>query len=40
VTGSKDADYARIEGIWLAEKCRVARMRTLATTGADRVLQS
>ena len=40
VTGSKDADYARIEGIWLAEKCRVARMRTLPSTGADRVLQS
>lgn len=27
VTGSKDHDYARIEGIWMAEKCRVARLR-------------
>lgn len=27
VTGSKDDDYARLEGIWRAEKCRVDRLR-------------
>ncbi len=27
VTGSRDEDYARLEGIWRAEKCRVARLR-------------
>jgi len=27
VTGSKDDDYARLEGIWRAEKCRVSRLR-------------
>ena len=26
VTGSKDQDYARLEGIWLAERCRVTRL--------------
>jgi guanylate kinase len=26
VTGSKDRDYARLEGIWTAEKCRVSRL--------------
>jgi len=26
VTGSKDQDYARLEGIWTAEKCRVSRL--------------
>jgi guanylate kinase len=26
VTGSKDRDYARLEGIWTAEKCRVRRL--------------
>jgi guanylate kinase len=29
VTGSKDRDYARLEGIWMAEKCRVARLSAL-----------
>lgn len=27
VTGSKNHDYALLEGIWHAEKCRVARLR-------------
>ena len=27
VTGTRDEDYARLEGIWRAEKCRVARLR-------------
>jgi len=26
VTGSKDHDYARLEAIWIAEKCRVSRL--------------
>jgi guanylate kinase len=26
VTGSKDQDYARLEAIWTAEKCRAARL--------------
>jgi guanylate kinase len=26
VTGSKEEDYARLEGIWTAEKCRVSRL--------------
>jgi guanylate kinase len=26
VTGSKDRDFARLEGIWTAEKCRVSRL--------------
>jgi guanylate kinase len=26
VTGSKDQDFARVEGIWMAEKCRVSRL--------------
>ena len=29
VTGSRDEDYARLEGIWRAEKCRVSRLRPL-----------
>jgi guanylate kinase len=33
VTGSKDEDYARLAGIWLAEKCRVARLRPLVAGG-------
>jgi guanylate kinase len=35
VTGSKDEDYARLEGIWRAEKCRVARLRPLIPTGPE-----
>jgi guanylate kinase len=31
VTGSKDDDYARLEGIWRAEKCRVDRLRPMET---------
>jgi guanylate kinase len=27
VTGSKSHDYARLEAIWMAEKCRVSRLR-------------
>ncbi len=30
VTGTKDEDYARLEGIWRAEKCRVIRLRAEA----------
>jgi guanylate kinase len=30
VTGTKDEDYARLEGIWRAEKCRVVRLRQAA----------
>ena len=40
VTGSRDEDYARIEGIWRAEKCRVARLRPQISTGSDRVPHS
>lgn len=29
VTGSKERDYARLEGIWMAEKCRVSRLSAL-----------
>jgi len=33
VTGTKDEDYARLESIWRAEKCRVSRLRqALAAT--------
>jgi guanylate kinase len=30
VTGSPDEDFARLEAIWRAEKCRVARLRQAA----------
>ena len=33
VTGSKDQDYARLEGIWSAEKCRVSRLRPSTLAG-------
>ena len=33
VTGSKDEDYTRLEGIWGAEKSRVARLRPLVAGG-------
>ena len=26
VTGTRDRDYAQLEGIWIAEKCRVNRL--------------
>jgi guanylate kinase len=29
VTGTKDQDYARLESIWRAEKCRVTRLRQM-----------
>lgn len=31
VTGTKEEDYARLEAIWRAEKCRVVRLRQAAT---------
>ena len=31
VAGTSDEDFARLEGIWRAEKCRVARLRHAAT---------
>ena len=31
VTGTPDEDFAQIEAIWRAEKCRVARLRQAAT---------
>jgi guanylate kinase len=34
VTGSKEEDYARLESIWRAEKCRVSRLRQ-AVAAAD-----
>ncbi len=34
VTGSPDEDLARLESIWRAEKCRVARLRHVATLAA------
>ena len=34
VTGTRDEDYARFEGIWRAEKCRVDRLRR-AVAAAD-----
>jgi guanylate kinase len=34
ITGTKDEDYARLEGIWRAEKCRVVRLRQAATMTA------
>jgi len=34
VTGAADDDLARIESIWRAEKCRVARLRHVATLAA------
>ena len=37
VTGSKDEDYARLEGIWRAEKCRVARLRQAIATADSRL---
>jgi len=40
VTGSKDEDYSRLEGIWRAEKCRVARLCPAVPTASDRVLRS
>ena len=36
VTGSKDEDFARLESIWRAEKCRVSRLRqALAAAATD-----
>ena len=32
VTGSKDDDYARLESIWRAEKCRVDRLRQVESS--------
>jgi guanylate kinase len=32
VTGTKEEDYARLESIWRAEKCRVSRLRQAIAT--------
>ncbi|MFA5057748.1 MAG: guanylate kinase [Opitutaceae bacterium] len=37
VTGSKDDDFARLESIWRAEKCRVARLRQAVATADSRL---
>jgi guanylate kinase len=34
ITGTKEEDYARFEGIWRAEKCRVSRLKK-AVAAAD-----
>jgi guanylate kinase len=33
LTGSRDEDYARLESIWQAEKCRVSRLRGIWPPG-------
>ncbi len=37
VTGTKDEDYARIESIWRAEKCRVSRLRQAIASADSRL---
>jgi guanylate kinase len=37
VTGTKDEDFARLEGIWRAEKCRVARLRQAMASADSRL---
>jgi guanylate kinase len=37
VTGTKEQDYARLESIWRAEKCRVSRLRQAVATADSRL---